>query len=155
MKTLKYLTDSKRDKKEIDIIFSTMVYTLIGAFFLNTGVTLARRIKRKIENKNTENKCSVILLTNGKKKIIKDVPDETYQEEKYRVEVLDLKDYIIYVYGKDAYEYAYFMSSYIYFDENNKIILDIDNINKDNYQNFVNDDGKLDNVNVRNRKKTS
>ena len=136
MKKLSYLTDGKRTNEEVDLMLSTIIYTLVASFCINVGYSFTKKIQRKIKDKNTENKCTAIVLSNGNKNIIKDIETSEYAEDKYKIVTLDDYDWVIYVYGKDRTEYAYFLSSNLYFNEENKIIFDINNASDEQYEEF-------------------
>ena len=150
MKKLSYLTDSKRNDEEFELIISTVFYTILISLGINIGYNITKKIQRKMKNKNTENKYTAIVLSNGNRNIVRDIESDEYADEKYKIVEIDDCDWVVYVYGEDRTEYAYFLSSNMYFNEDNKIIFDINNATDEKYEDFTQD--KSININQRVRR---
>lgn len=92
--------------------------------------------------------CSLITISNNEIHIYDNVPiHASYKDSKPKYDITELNDqnWLIYVYGSDASQYSEFIASNIYFDENNKVILDSLKLTDENFEYFVNNENSNDN----------
>ena len=137
MRKLSYLSSPNRTENEQKLILASMFYALLGAFLVNSGVAATKNLIKRLNNKNKSEICSTIIISNESKTVVYDVKNDEYSDVKYKIEELDEKNWIIYVFGSDNDKYADFISYTVSFDKDGNIILDTDELNSKNYEEYL------------------
>lgn len=135
MENVEILTNNL--KRKDDIIPKVIVIGVLGTTVIVGGYTLIRKLIHNYkESKKTQ---SLILVDNGGVTITQDTdkklnPD--VEDNKYSIVRFDDTKWLIAVYCKDSNEYAEFIKYNVYFTDDNKIVLDVLNINDEKYVEF-------------------
>ena len=126
------MTDEKKDKFIAGFAIAIATVSTIAV----TSATI-KSCKDNI-NLNKNKSCTMMIIHDKEIDIYDNVPFSEESFDKYKVLQLNDQNCIVYVFGDDSSLYSDFIASNIYFDENNKVIIDTININQDNYEYYCN-----------------
>ncbi|MBO4601312.1 MAG: hypothetical protein J5634_03685 [Bacilli bacterium] len=133
--------ESNVTKKE-DILINVVSFTLATSL---VGIIIIPNAK-SCEHLKIYKTSSLIVINNHEIHIYDNVPiEEVHTKNKYNIIELNNQNWLIYVYGANASQYSDFMASNIYFDENNKIVLDSFKLTDENFEYFINNENSNDN----------
>lgn len=128
---------NNRFKRKDDIIPTVIFIGVIGSALAVGGYALIKNaVNDYKESKKTQ---SLILIDNGTVTITDDTekklnPD--VEDNKYSIVMFDETKWLIAVDCKDSNEYAEFIKNNVYFTDDDKIVLDVLNINDEKYEEF-------------------